>query len=135
MRMASPLRQQVKFMDVSRLKYLEVHPEETDRVQAELSRFITMEQRNVLFGQIINAITTRGQQGYTFDSGGESYQVLAPGARPSYVKEGLQFDAGATPIQVLRKQLTGRSRTYPPGRSASPPNSRTSTPGWSSPWT
>lgn len=104
--MPSPLEQNVKFMDIRRLKEVAAVPEKANRIRKEMRSFIEQEQRQRILDGIVKAATGR-PEGYTFDTG-EQHQLLAPKARVQPEGSGRLLIAGKEPIRVLRKSGGGR---------------------------
>ncbi len=116
--MPSPLEQNVKFMDIRRLKELAADPEKSGRIRSAMREFIEQEQGTRILQGIVKA-ATGSPEGFVFNTGeqGENPQLIAPGA--SVRKEGsgdrkdgsgLLLTAGKEPIRILRKR--GGGRTY-----------------------
>ena len=109
----SPLRQNVKFMDVARLKELAASPEKATRVKRAMKAYIEAEQRQIIYTQMAQALTTGRAEGYTIDSG-EQYQILAPGAGIAAAGKDLLITAAkGERIRIVLKRAAGRAvRTF-----------------------
>ena len=125
--MPSPLEQDVKFMNISRLKELAADPEKSRRIRSAMRDFIEQEQRTRILQNIVQA-AVNNPEGFLFDTGerGELPQLVAVGARvqkektkekekekgKEKEKEGprLVLTAGQVPIRILSKR--GAGRTY-----------------------
>lgn len=108
------VRQNVKFMDVGRLKELAAAPEQAERVKRVLKVFVEDEQNERLTAEVAEVLRQKPMEGYTF-RGGEQFQLLAPGAMISMdkVKGRLIIDAGKEPIRLVLRSPAGRpTRTY-----------------------
>lgn len=104
----SPLRQNVKFMDVTRLKDLAAAPEKSNRVKRSMKGYIEQEQRDIIHRKMAEALVLTPEQGYIIDSG-EQYQILAPGASMAPVgRDVVVTPAPGKRIQVLLKRTGGR---------------------------
>lgn len=123
--MPSPLEQNVKFMNIGRLKELAADPEKSRRIRSAMREFIEQEQRTSILKSIAQAAVTR-PEGFAFDTGeqGDLPQLVAPGAGVQKEKQkerekgkeiekegpGLVLTAGQEPIRILSKR--GAGRTY-----------------------
>jgi lipopolysaccharide export LptBFGC system permease protein LptF len=107
--MPSPLEQNVKFMDIRRLKELAADPEKSRRIRSSMRDFIEREQRARILQGIAVAATGR-PEGFAFDTGdqGEHPQLIATGARIEYDASGLLLTAGKQQIRIVSRRGAGR---------------------------
>lgn len=110
--MPSPLSQNVKFMDISRLKELAAMPEEVNRVKLRMKQFIAAEQTQVMLRKVADAIARDVAGGYTIASA-DPCQITAPGATAAIDKDGLLLKRGiADAIRVVVRHPGGRRIVY-----------------------
>lgn len=105
--MPSLIQQNVKFMDITRLKRLADQPERMQSMQRPMQKYIEIEQQRILYAQVAEALVSRPSQGYVIESG-ETYQITAPGAAIHIEGEKLVVRAQDAPINVSRKAPSGR---------------------------
>ena len=116
--MPSPIKQQVKFMDVMRLRGLLDAPENTERVQRAIRLFVETEQQQMLYRKI--AIGATQGPGYSFGDG-EQYELSAPGATWSIQgskSDQLRLQAGERPVRMTIRRTGGGITRIADARSA-----------------
>lgn len=105
--MPSLIQQNVKFMDITRLKRLAEQPERAPNMQRVMGKYIEMEQQRVVYARIADALKRRPAEGYVIETG-EAYQITAPGAAITQEGENLVIRAGGEAVRVARRVPSGR---------------------------